>query len=139
MLFLFLSFIELVLLLCGVMLPLAKIEEFWFFTSEFSIFSIVDDLAKNRELALAIAVFSFGFLFPILKICSRHTNIKIVEKYNLHKFSMVDIFLLSFLIFASKVSNFFEMELLLGFYFLFASVLLGYLQIIFWKIVQQEV
>ena len=127
------SFIELVLLTLGVTLPIARIDEFWFFTSEFSIFSISKNLIINNEFLLGIIVIVFGLIFPIIKIVLRHTDIQIVKKYNLHKFSMVDIFLISFLVFAGKVSSYFEIDILIGFYFLFASMLLGYFQIIFNK------
>ena len=128
-----LSFIEFFLLILGVTLPIAKIDEFWFFTSEFSVFSIAKNLMLNNEFLLGIIVISFGLIFPVIKIIFRHTNIQVIKKYNLHKFSMVDIFLISFLVFASKVSSYFEMEILLGFYFLSASVLFGYFQIVFNK------
>ena len=128
-----LSSIEFVLLILGVTLPIVKIDEFWFFTSEFSVLSIAQNLMINNEFLLGIIVISFGLIFPVVKIIFRHTNIQIIKKYHLHKFSMVDIFLISFLVFASKVSSYFEMEILLGFYVLSASVLLGYFQIIFNK------
>ena len=131
--FLLISFIELVLLTLGVTLPIARIDEFWFFTSEFSIFSISKNLITNNEFLLGIIVIVFGLIFPIIKIVLRHTDIQIVKKYNLHKFSMVDIFLISFLVFAGKVSSYFEIDILIGFYFLFGSMLLGYFQIIFNK------
>ena len=134
--FFFISFIEFILLIIGVILPIAKIDEFWFFTSEFSILSIAKDLMINNEFFLAIIVISFGLIFPIVKIICRHTNIQFINRYNLHKFSMVDIFLISFLVFASKASSFFDMEILLGFYFLMASVLLGYFQIVFKKTIK---
>ncbi len=131
--FMFLSCIEFILLILGVILPIAKIDEFWFFTSEFSILSIAKDLMINNEFLLGIVVISFGLVFPIIKIICRHTNIQFINRYNLHKFSMVDIFLISFLVFSSKASNFFDMEILSGFYFLLASILLGYFQIILKK------
>ncbi len=129
--FIFLSFIEFILLILGVTLPIAKIDEFWVFTSEFSILSIARDLMINNEFFLSVIVISFGLVFPLIKIISRHTNIQFINRYNLHKFSMVDIFLISFLVFSSKASSFFDMKLLSGFYFLLASILLGYSQIIF--------
>tara|TARA_B100001059_G_C17442568_1_gene383368 strand:+ start:80 stop:523 length:444 start_codon:yes stop_codon:yes gene_type:complete len=129
--FMFLSCIEFILLILGVILPIAKIDEFWIFTSEFSILSIVKDLMINNEFLLGIVVISFGLIFPIIKIFCRHTEIQFINRYNFHKFSMVDIFLISFLVFSSKASSFFDMEILLGFYFLLASVLLGYIQIVF--------
>ena len=55
------------------------------------------------------------------------------KELNLHKFSMVDIFLLSFIVFASKTSNYFEVHLLHGFYFLFSSMILSFLYVIIYK------
>jgi hypothetical protein len=46
---------------------------------------------------------------------------------------MVDIFLLSFIVFASKTSNYFEVHLLHGFYFLFSSMILSFLYVIIYK------
>tara|TARA_B100000035_G_C20857525_1_gene490351 strand:- start:347 stop:757 length:411 start_codon:yes stop_codon:yes gene_type:complete len=121
---------ELIFLLLGVYYPLATIEEFWIFKSEFSILSISYDFFINDELALFFVVFFFGFIFPILKIISRVLKINFVEKFNLHKFSMVDIFLISFLVFIGKSSNFFDIDLGIGFYFLIFSIFLGYFQIL---------
>ena len=56
-----------------------------------------------------------------------------IENLHLHKFSMVDIFLLSFIVFAGKTSNYFEIHLLIGFYFLLTSVLINYSYIILYK------
>ena len=119
---------ELIFLLLGVYYPLAKINEFWFFKSEFSILSISYDFFINEELVLFFVVFFFGFIFPILKITSRILKINFVERFNLHKFSMVDIFLISFLVFIGKGSSFFDIELGIGFYFLIFSIFLGYFQ-----------
>tara|TARA_B100000401_G_C52638121_1_gene639350 strand:- start:345 stop:797 length:453 start_codon:yes stop_codon:yes gene_type:complete len=132
--FIILSFVEFILLILGVILPIAKIDEFWIFTTEFSILSIAKELIINNEFLLGIVVISFGLIFPIIKIIYRHTKVQFISRYNLHKFSMVDIFLISFLVFSSKASSFFDMEILLGFYFLMASVLLGYFQIVFKKL-----
>ena len=128
--FILLSFIEFVFLVLGVTLPLARIDEFWIFTSEFSVLSISNNLIINNEFLLGIIVIVFGLIFPIMKIILRHTKLKIIQNFNLHKFSMVDIFLISFLVFSGKLSNFFEIEILLGFYCLFISMLLGYIQIL---------
>ena len=127
--FLLISF-ELIFLLLGVYYPLAKMKEFWLFKSEFSILSISYDFFVNEELTLFFVVFFFGFIFPVLKIISRILKINFIKKFNLHKFSMVDIFLISFLVFIGKSSNFFDIELGIGFYFLIISVFLGYFQIL---------
>ena len=137
--FIFLSSIEFILLILGVTLPIAKIDEFWIFTSEFSILSIAIDLMINNEFVLGVIVIGFGLIFPLIKIIFRHTNIQFINRYNLHKFSMVDIFLISFLVFSSKASSFFDLKLLLGFYFLLASIILGYSQIIFKNFLNKSV
>ena len=127
--FLSISF-ELIFLLLGVYYPLAKMKEFWLFKSEFSILSISYDFLVNEELTLFFVVFFFGFIFPVLKIISRIFRINFIKRFNLHKFSMVDIFLISFLVFIGKSSSFFDIELGIGFYFLIISVFLGYFQIL---------
>lgn len=127
--FLSISF-ELIFLVLGVYYPLANMKEFWIFKSEFSILSISYDFFVNEELALFFVVFFFGFVFPVLKIISRIFKVSFVERFNLHKFSMVDIFLISFLVFIGKSSNFFDIQLGIGFYFLIFSIFLGYFQIL---------
>ena len=127
--FLLISF-ELIFLLLGVYCPLANMKEFWLFKSEFSILSISYDFFVNEELTLFFVVFFFGFIFPVLKIISRILKINFIKKFNLHKFSMVDIFLISFLVFIGKSSNFFDIELGIGFYFLIISIFAGYSQIL---------
>ena len=106
---------------------------FWIFSSEFSVLSLAKDLFIYKEYLLSFIVIFFGLIFPLIKIISKHTGFRFFKKYNLHKFSMVDIFLISFLIFASKVSKFFDMEIQEGFYFLLTAVFLSYLQIILKK------
>ena len=109
--------------------------EFWIIFSEFSILSLSEKLLIENEWTLGLLVFLFGVIFPIFKIITRLFYIKIFEKFNLHRFSMVDIFLLSFLVFMGKLSRFFEIELLIGFYFLLLSICVGYIQIIFSRVI----
>tara|TARA_B100000131_G_C18027811_1_gene577152 strand:- start:179 stop:604 length:426 start_codon:yes stop_codon:yes gene_type:complete len=124
---------ETIFLFCGVYFPLARIDEFWLFSSEFSILSLTRDLFINGEILLSIIIIIFGFIFPFIKIIYKVFNIEFIENLNLHKFSMVDIFLLSFIVFAGKTSNYFEIHLLVGFYFLLISVLINYSYIILYK------
>lgn len=130
----FLILLETIFLFCGVYFPLARIDEFWLFSSEFSILSLTRDLYINGEILLSIIIIIFGFIFPLIKIISKVFNTKFAENLNLHKFSMVDIFLLSFVVFAGKTSNYFEIHLLIGFYFLLISVLINYFYIILYKV-----
>ncbi len=70
---------------------------------------------------------------PLVKIILKIFEFKFLEKYNLHKFSMVDIFLITFIVFAGKTSSYFEVYLLYGFYFLLASIITNYIYVIFIK------
>ena len=124
-----LSTIEVVTLFLGVTLPIAKTRELWIFENEFSILSITLSLFSSGEVLLGIILILFGFFIPIVKIFSVHFALPSFYHMNLHKFSMVDIFLLSFLVYSSKMSNVFEMELKVGFYFLLVSIAIGYLRI----------
>ncbi len=122
----------------GVYLPLATVDEFWIISSEFSILSLTEKLFMESEWVLASIVFIFGVVFPLFKIITRIFKVKTLEKYSLHRFSMVDIFLLSFLVFTGKLSKFYEVELLIGFYCLTLSIILGYIQIIFFSETQKN-
>ena len=128
-----LSLIEALTLVLGTTLPIAKISEFWIFENEFSVFSLTLTLFSSGEFVLGVFIILFGFLIPTTKILVTHFDLPLFYKANLHKFSMADIFLLSFLVYSSKISNFFDMELQVGFYFLLISVAIGYLKIFFTK------
>ena len=122
--------LELLFIILGVTLPLATIDEFWFFSSEFSILSLAYVLFKNSEHLLAIVIVLFGILIPLLKIFQNYMGLDFLNGWSIHKFSMIDIFLISFLIFGGKLSYFYTVNLELGFYFLLAAVSLSYLSLI---------
>ncbi len=128
-----LSIFELMFLFAGVYFPLATIDEFWVFTNEFSLLSLLFTLLLNDEILLGLIVGIFGLIFPIIKIIIRVFPIHFFYLIKIHKFGMVDIFLLSFLVYAGKTSAFFEIHLMIGFYFLLFALMLGYLQLIFNK------
>ena len=123
-----LSFIEVLTLVLGTTLPVAKVNEFWIFENEFSVFSLTLTLFSSGELILGTAVILFGFIIPIAKILATYFDLPRWHRVNLHKFSMVDIFLLSFLVYSSKISSVFDVEIQVGFYFLVISIAIGYLK-----------
>ena len=125
-----LTFFEFLFLLLGVSLPLATIDEFWIFSSEFSVLSIAYTLIGAREYVLSVIIITFGLIFPILKIMQRSFDLGLFQIVPLHKFALVDIFLLSFLVFGGKLSYFFDVNLQLGFYLMVAAVIISYLQVI---------
>ena len=121
-----LTIAEFLLLVLGITLPLATIDEFWFFSSEFSIISLTQNLVANGEYTLGFVIITFCIFFPFLKMLNRIVPVKAIETFSLHKFAMVDIFLLSFLIFGGKLSYFYQVNLQVGFYCLLASIFLSY-------------
>ena len=119
--------LETTTLILGVSLPLVQIDELWIFSSEFSLLSVSFTLFQAKEFILSFLLIFFGFFIPLVKILSRSLNWHLVGKYNLQKLAMVDVFILSLLIFSSKASSFFEITLREGSYFLILHIALSYL------------
>jgi len=117
---------EALFLALAVCLPLATIDEFWIFSDEFSLLSLTHTLLVSNEIFLGTIVLTFGCLLPAFKIGCKIFKITSFERLNLHRFSMIDIFLFSFLVWMSKVTVHFSIELEAGFYFLLLTVFLGY-------------
>ena len=121
------SAIEAVLLFLGIFFPFARIQEFWIFKEEFSIHSLILALFDQQNFLLGGAILVFGVLIPFMRLCTNFIPIAKLKNLNLHKLAMVDIFLISFLLFSSQLSYFFEVSLLKGFYFLFAALVVSYI------------
>ena len=126
----YLTILELIFFLLGISLPLLVVQEFWFFRNEISLINIVIGLLMNGEYLLSIIITVFGVIIPLSKIVGRLLNVRSLNKLPLHKFSLLDIFLISFVIFASKFSAIFNAQIAVGFYFLLASALIGFLQVL---------
>lgn len=124
-----LALLELIFFGFGISLPLLSVSEFWFFKNEISLINIVYGLFENAEYFLAVIVSIFGVVIPLIKISARLMELKFVDKFQLHKFAMLDIFLISFIVFSSKFASLFDAEIGIGFYFLLASILIGFIQI----------
>ena len=122
-----LYFLETLTLILGISLPLVQIDELWLFSSEFSLISISITLFKAGDFLLSFLLIFFGFFIPIIKILARSLGWLSIERYNLQKLAMVDVFMLSLLIFSSKASSFFEIILREGSYFLMLHISLSYL------------
>ena len=124
-----LALLELIFFGFGISLPLLSVSEFWFFKNEISLIDIVYGLFENAEYFLAVIVSTFGVVIPLIKVSSRLMGLKFVDKFQLHKFAMLDIFLISFIVFSSKFASLFDAKIAIGFYFLSASIVIGFIQI----------
>ena len=120
------SAIEATLLFLGIFSPFARIQEFWIFKEEFSIHSLIIALFDEQNFLLGGTILIFGVVIPLMRLCTNFVPITRLKNLNLHKLAMVDIFLVSFLLFSSQSSYFFEVSLLKGFYFLFAALVVSY-------------
>ena len=129
MFFKFLTFFELMFLALGINLPLMVVSEFWFFKNEISLIDVVCGLFENKEYSLCFLVAFFGILARLFKVIARHSELRYLDELQLHKFAMLDIFLMSFIVFASKFSSFFNAQIGVGFYFLLVCILIGFFQI----------
>lgn len=124
-----LALLELIFFGFGISLPLLTVSEFWFFKNEVSLINIVYGLFENSEYLLALIVVTFGALIPLMKISARLIGLNSFDKFQLHKFAMLDIFLISFIVFSSKFASLFDAKIGIGFYFLSASILIGFIQL----------
>tara|TARA_A100001011_G_scaffold240193_1_gene248186 strand:+ start:280 stop:693 length:414 start_codon:yes stop_codon:yes gene_type:complete len=121
-----LSVIEAILLFLGIFSPFARIQEFWIFEEEFSIYSLILSLLDQQKFLLSGTILLFGVLIPFMRLFTNFIPSARLKDLNLHKLAMLDIFLISFLLFSSQLSYFFEVSLLKGFYFLFAALVVSY-------------
>ena len=127
------GFLELICLLAGTSLPLVSITEFWIFENEFSILSLSGTLLLSNEILLSVIVFSFGFIFPLAKIITTFFEGLGSISTTIQRFSMVDVFLLSFLVYGSKISGSYDVVLGAGFYFLCVALTLSFARTSFGK------
>ena len=120
-------------MLAGSSLPLVSITEFWIFENEFSILSLSGTLLPSNEILLAVVVCSFGFVFPLAKLLTSFFEGLGSIPTTIQRFCMVDVFLLSFLVYGSKVSESYDVVLGAGFYFLCVALTLSFARTSFGK------
>ena len=74
------SIFEFILLLFGISLPIAKIDEFWFFSSEFSILSIVKEEGENFSSSKTI-LYSLSAIQILWQIINKNNQIKLEDSF----------------------------------------------------------
>ena len=126
---LFILFIEAIILYCGVTLPLVKVSQFWIFEEEQSVVRILIIFYQHDEYLLLILVSIMGLILPFLKLIFRVLELDGKILKFIGRFSSIDIFLISILIFIGKSVSAIDVSLSVGFYFLCAGTIMGLLQI----------
>ena len=126
---LFILFLEAIILYCGVTLPLVKVSQFWIFEEEQSVVRILLIFYQHDEYFLLILVSIMGLILPFLKLIFRALELDGKILKFIGRFSSLDIFLISILIFIGKSVSAIDVSLSFGFYFLCAGTIMGLLQI----------
>ena len=54
--------------LYGVFSPLMRLEKFWFFNNEYSLYSSLQTLYEHEEIFLLVVLFLFSVLTPLVKM-----------------------------------------------------------------------
>ena len=129
LLVLFILFIEAIILYFGVTLPLVKVSHFWIFEEEQSVVRILFIFYQHDEFFLLILVFIMGFTLPFIKLIFRVLELKCKVFEFIGRFSSIDIFLISILIFIGKSVSTIDVSLSFGFYFLCAGTIMGLVKI----------
>ena len=129
LLLIFILLIEAIILFNGVTLPLVKVSEFWIFEEEQSIVRILLIFYQHDEFLLLILVSIMGLILPFLKIIFRGLELEGKIFMIIGRFSSLDIFLISILLFIGKSVSFIDVSLSVGFYFLCAGTIMGLLQV----------
>ena len=129
LLVLFILFIEAIILYFGVTLPLVKVSHFWIFEEEQSVVRILLIFYQHDEILLLILVSIMGLILPFLKLIFRGLELEGKIFKFIGRFSSVDIFLISILVFIGKSVSVIDVSLSFGFYFLCAGTIMGLIQI----------
>jgi len=124
-----------VCLALGISLPIIKLTKFVFFTNEHSLLSTVFSLMEDGQRFLAVTVFVFSILLPILKLLYllllstlpqeelRRQRRHLAALEWLGRWSMHDVLVLSLTIFYLKSSGVYDARSLNGVYFFTAAVI----------------
>lgn len=121
------------LLVVGIFSPLLKITQLWFFSSESSLVSAVHTLFTHQEWALAGVITLFAITVPIVKSLAtfwfisrpiNQTSRKRLDQLNLlGKWSMLDVFIVAFMVVATKLASLAQAEVQYGLYLLLVAAL----------------
>ena len=123
----FLIITEICFFVLGISSELISTQEFWIFSNSFSILGAIELFYKEKEYTLFFLILLFGVSAPLLKMILKLLNFTSIVDI-LHRFTFLDIFLVSIFIYVAKSSPVLDANLEIGFFFLIASLTLSYLQ-----------
>ncbi len=120
----------------GITMPIIKLTQFYFWTSQHSLLSTVEVLLKDGQWFLGLTVLVFSIVFPVLKllylllvstlpneeIVRQHWRLRALEW--LGKWSMHDVLVLALMIFFIKSQGVYDATSLNGVYFFTAAIVM---------------
>lgn len=111
----------------GVLAPMITFEQFWIFNDTYSLLMGTINLLTSGNYFLFLVIFSFSILFPIFKIYLLYSaflarnkseehrkRIKLLSKFG--KWSMLDVFVVAFLVMTIQIGKMGEVQVHLGIY-----------------------
>ena len=127
-----------VLLLIGLSLPLLHARQMIFWKSSYSVWAGVVALWEVNEILLALLLFFFSIIFPVIKLAALAVIwfVKLPEEYRqwllhwlglLGKWSMLDVFVVAIIVVAAKMETLTKVEPQVGIYVFGGSVFLSML------------
>jgi hypothetical protein len=128
---------EISFFLLGISSTLIITKEFWIFSQSFSILGALELFYKEKEFALFLIISIFGISAPLLKMLLKIFNINHMVAF-LHRFTFLDIFLVTILIYVAKSSSIIDADVGVGFWYLLTALGIGYLQIFLLFIINKQ-
>lgn len=129
----FLLSASIILFFIGIFAPMATFKKFFIFNNTYSLLSATIDLLIEKEYFLFIIIFAFSILFPLLKFFllykinfisgNNHSNhnLKLLETFG--KWSMLDVFVIAFMLMTIKLGAIAKIEVHIGIYAFALSVI----------------
>lgn len=128
--------LALVAFVYGVFAPLMRLEKFWFFNNEYSLFSSLQTLYQHGEIFLLVVLFLFSVLTPLVKMAGlallantsslfqqrRERLLYLLETWG--KWSMLDVFVVALLFVSVKLGALVNVTIHSGLYWFGGAVLL---------------
>jgi paraquat-inducible protein A len=120
----------------GIFAPIMTLNQFIFFSTEFSLATGLIDLLQEGHFILFIIVFLFSIIFPILKLATllniwfrkeieiKKQQIRLYWLGVFGKWSMLDVFVVALLVVSVKLGALANVEIHYGLYVFATSVLL---------------
>ena len=128
---------EISFFLLGISSTLIITKEFWIFSHSFSILGALELFYKEKEFALFLIISIFGISAPLLKMLLKIFNINYMVAF-LHRFTFLDIFLVTILIYVAKSSSIIDADVGVGFWYLLTALGISYLQILLLFIINKQ-